>query len=391
MLDLVKSAARRMMADFEDSRDISHNATKGRAREFSVLENFLEPYLPARYSVGSGVIMDVEEDSSKQQDLVVYDEFYSPVLMSMGSENLFFPESIYSVLEVKSTLRSRDIEDIVAKSASVWNLTKAPNREVQISPGVTMPALSAPSLCAGICFESEVAVEDIAPKIREARGGIDNGHALSILCVLSDQNDDAGLVINVSEDNLRSIVLIPEPSSRLALIECDSAGDALLYMYLMLMEHLRHSGRINPGPDLLRYAEMADLGIPKHQMSTEELEGASLQYQGQKLEMDTMQRVRALTEKVMGEEQEATDEEILEWFSLIPEMPHSEHIRDPRTIFVENGEELDLPGTAKVLSAIENYRSGSPDEEEEKIVKNFISLIRSLRPQNRGIEMIIPE
>ena len=93
-----------------------------------MLENFLEPYLPARYSVGSGVIMDVEEDSSKQQDLVVYDEFYSPVLMSMGSENLFFPESIYSVLEVKSTLRSKDIEDMVAKSASVWNLTKVPNR-----------------------------------------------------------------------------------------------------------------------------------------------------------------------------------------------------------------------------------------------------------------------
>ena len=57
MLDLVKSAARRMMADFGDSRNISHDATKGRAREYSVLENFLEPYLPARYSVGSGVVM----------------------------------------------------------------------------------------------------------------------------------------------------------------------------------------------------------------------------------------------------------------------------------------------------------------------------------------------
>ena len=101
--------------------------------------------------------------------------------------------------------------------------------------------------------------------------------------------------------------------------------------------------------------------------------------------MDTMQRVLALTEKVMGEEQEATDEEILEWFGLIPEMPYSEHLRDPRTIFVEDGEKLDLPGTAKVLYAIESYRSGSLDDEGEEIVEDFINIVRSLRPQNRGI------
>ena len=72
-------------------------------------------------------------------------------------------------------------------------------------------------------------------------------------------------------------------------------------------------------------------------------------------------------------------------------LPHSEYLRDPRTIFVEDGEKLDLPGTAKVLSAIESYRSGSSDDEEEEIVENFINLVRSLRSQNRGIEMIIPE
>jgi hypothetical protein len=70
MIDIIKSAAKKMLIDFEDSKRIVHNVTKGRAREYTVLENFLRPYLPQRFSVSSGLIVDAKNTSSRQQDLI---------------------------------------------------------------------------------------------------------------------------------------------------------------------------------------------------------------------------------------------------------------------------------------------------------------------------------
>lgn len=388
MLDLVKSAARRMLGDFEDSKRIEHNPTKGRAREYSVIENFLQPYLPSRYSIGSGIIIDANNNSSKQQDLVVYDEFFTPVLKSMDSESLFFPESVYAVFEVKSTLRHRDIEDITLKSASVWDLMQVPNREIKLAPNISMPSARMPPLCIGLCFESEYALEDTIPRLRKVRDNTRSGHALSILCVLNDKDDNAGLVINVNKDNLNEVTLTPHPSSRFALIKCDTPGDALLSMYLLLMEHLRLNGLVNPGPNLLHHAKLNGLDIPERQIPKEELEGAAVVHEGERIEMDAVRRMSALTKKVLGPEGSATDEEIMEWFVLLPKMPKASYVLEPNTVFVENGKILDLPGTARVHAAVKRCRTGKSDSRDKEIAKKFIRVIRSIREQNRTLEFV---
>lgn len=88
MIELIKTAAKHMLLDFEDSKRINHQGVKGTIREYSVFERFLRPYLPSRYSLGQGIVIDAEGKQSKQQDLVIYDDFFTPRLKINESENI---------------------------------------------------------------------------------------------------------------------------------------------------------------------------------------------------------------------------------------------------------------------------------------------------------------
>lgn len=54
------------------SSQIPHPGGKGAERE-GVLSSFLAQYLPTRYSISSGQIMDLEGNISRQCDIVIYD------------------------------------------------------------------------------------------------------------------------------------------------------------------------------------------------------------------------------------------------------------------------------------------------------------------------------
>lgn len=386
MIDIIKSAARKMLIDFEDTRGITHNPTKGRAREYFVVESFLKPYLPTRYSIGSGIIIDAKRKDSRQQDLVIYDRFYSPVLLDVESDKIFFPESVFVTIEVKSSLGSSELRDIVQKSASVWELSKTPAPQIVLSPGSLLPSQHPPTLCAGICFESSLAIEDMPARIREARSSIELGHALSLVCVLRDKNGKAGVILNVSQENLGVIQLIPSDSTRLAVVECDTAGDALLYSYLMIMEHLKFSGAITPGPNLVHYAEASGLGTKNISLSKNEIKGASFEAEGKTIEVDIAYRLSELTKKVLGE-RNATDEEILELIYYLPHMPSGEVLLHPSAVFIVDGRPYDLPGPLTIHEAIVRRRNREPRKGDEELLKRFIALIRSVGREHESIQM----
>jgi len=374
MIDLIKSAAKRMLLDFEDSKRIEHRPTKGRAREFAVFERFLRPYLPARYSIGSGIVIDANSKQSRQQDLVVYDELYSPKLLDMESDKILFIESVLAVLEVKSVLDRGALKDIIEKSASIWKLSKSPQPIISLVPGMMVPVSHAPVLCIGICFESRIGLDAITSAIREIRNEVEVGHALSILCVLQDKEERAGLVLNVSADNLGQIQLIPSLSSRLSLVKCDGSGDALLHLYLLLMEHLRYSGLFTPGPNLLHYAQLAGLKLPTLTVSPDEMRGASVEVEGKLISVDTLEKIRVLSMKVL--QGTATDIEILDWYLLLPQMPSGDAILNPLSRFFVNGKPADMPGTLDVYHAVARHRAGSATDTDKLLIKQFVALIR---------------
>jgi hypothetical protein len=380
-----RSAARKMLNDFESTRGISHNPTKGSAREYIVMESFLRPYLPLRYSIGSGIIIDANNKESRQQDLVIYDQFFSPILLNFESDRIFFSESVFAVFEVKSHLGKKELKDMIQKSASVWNLSKTSTTYIELSPNVSIPNLISPTLCVGICFESSLSIINIPSIINESRSFINNGHALSIVCILKDKDGKSGVVVNMKYNDLTKIELIPTQSSRLARVNCDSEGDALLYTYLLIMEHLKHSGAITSGPDLIKYVEASGFGGGNITIPKEEIIGGSFTSDGKTIEVNTVYRMSELLQKVM-KTRDATDEEILELFYYFPQLPIGESILNPKSKFYTDGSLLDFPSPAVVYQSIIRHSKKVSSLDDEKLLLRFVELIRGIGHQYQTLD-----
>src|SRR6185295_12972960 len=89
-----------MLVDFENFQsEIKHMGERGNEREAN-LQLLLEAYLPKRYAIGKGEIVDSDGMVSRQCDLIVYDAFNSPLLLSGKDYRVFPAESVYGVIEV---------------------------------------------------------------------------------------------------------------------------------------------------------------------------------------------------------------------------------------------------------------------------------------------------
>lgn len=88
---------------------VEHNGEKGNENEL-ILIDFLKDFLPKSYSIGRGFIIDSEGNTSNQCDIVIYDNFYNPNLIRLNSNTYFPVESVYCVIEVKTTIREADLK-----------------------------------------------------------------------------------------------------------------------------------------------------------------------------------------------------------------------------------------------------------------------------------------
>ena len=367
--------------------------TKGRVREALILEQFLKPYLPERFTVSSGLIMDVEQNESRQQDLLIHDSFHSPVLLNVESERIIFPESVFAVIEVKSNLRSKDIKDIIIKAADISSLTKSKAMPIFISTNVGLPGGHPPILSSALCFESDLSLEDIIPRLRDIRGEIEKGYWLSLILILKDKEDQSGLIVNANKEAIQEIQLIPNKESRLMLVRAENSGDALLYFYLLLMEHLRRCGLITPGPNLIQYAESSGLGKMEHSMSRDEFLGASFDFKGQKVDLSAADRLKELVIRAFGDEITITDEEIIEMIVLQLQMPEGYHHLNPLAFFRlsspdnPQGEVLTYASPRTVALAAKKKIAGKATDSDEKVLKWYIEIFRRLKPEKLALSV----
>ena len=100
----------------------------GSAREHSVRKK-LEHILPTGIGVGSGCIIDSYGKTSRQMDVVLYEKNICPVyFINDASETAYYPcEAVIAVGEIKSSLGSRELEDIFRKIESVKRLIRFSN------------------------------------------------------------------------------------------------------------------------------------------------------------------------------------------------------------------------------------------------------------------------
>lgn len=98
---------------------ITHNGVMGEVIESHWIVDFLTRYLPNRYAVTSGIVIDSNGKTSDQMDVIIYDSQYTPTLLSQGNHRFVTAEAVYAVLEVKPQINKTLLDYAGEKAASV--------------------------------------------------------------------------------------------------------------------------------------------------------------------------------------------------------------------------------------------------------------------------------
>ena len=102
----------------------THRPSAGDNRE-AIVANFLVEHLPKSFGVGTGLILSKDGLFSKQADIVVVDHMRNAPLYSSLPEKIWLVESVYALLEVKTTLSPKDISDSITKCRRFKTLSRA--------------------------------------------------------------------------------------------------------------------------------------------------------------------------------------------------------------------------------------------------------------------------
>ena len=128
--DLFGALQTELLGKLRVGSQIVHAPTHGDDTELNWLE--LLKSLPGRYVVSKGFVVDANGGCSEQIDVIIYDRYYSPLILRRES-TLYIPaESVYAVLEIKQNMSKDHIEAAGKKAASVRELsrTSAPIRQI---------------------------------------------------------------------------------------------------------------------------------------------------------------------------------------------------------------------------------------------------------------------
>ena len=102
---------------------INHNTSKGDVVETYFID-LLRRYLPRRYQVDKGFVLDSNGNTSEQIDIIIYDNQYTPVMLQQADHKYVMAEAVYAVFEVKSAFEKGNVEKALKKAKSVRDLKR---------------------------------------------------------------------------------------------------------------------------------------------------------------------------------------------------------------------------------------------------------------------------
>lgn len=104
-------------------KSITHSPSMGEVNERHFLDT-LRKYLPKRYEVAQGIVIDSNGSTSDQIDVIIFDNQYTPTLLDQHDHRFVPVEAVYCVLEVKPTITKEYLEYAGNKANSVRRLER---------------------------------------------------------------------------------------------------------------------------------------------------------------------------------------------------------------------------------------------------------------------------
>ena len=109
-----------ILADYNTSKSLNHSGIKGGVREFFI-KKFLKSCSPPKFFIGTGEIIDSNENTSPQADIIIYDE--SMPKLNYGDIDQFFAEGVLAHLEVKTFLGKEKLQEALMICSEVQKLS----------------------------------------------------------------------------------------------------------------------------------------------------------------------------------------------------------------------------------------------------------------------------
>lgn len=257
------SIGSQLLAEFLKAQQIQHPTGVGDTRE-GALRSFLRDYLPGRYAVGKGEIARSDGQTSRQCDVVLYDGDACPRLLASDDYSIFPLESVYGVVEVKSTLSSEKLKEAYQNVAAAKALCKTETFVHSPSVGLRL-GVACPNLVGAIfAYTGGRSLDAIAKQLAELdREMLRRGtfaRRPDLVAIL-----DSGLA---GARNYRALPNKLEPPSDTGLAVLRRTGKyTLLRFYLGLLEQLN---TVVLEPLKLRHYLSIPAAVGEHRVSRHE-------------------------------------------------------------------------------------------------------------------------
>jgi|CXWL01.1.fsa_nt_gi hypothetical protein len=216
---------------------LDQSGDKGTALEKTVMQ-FLRPYIPKNLGMVSGEITDSDGNSTKQMDIIIYDEIKAPLLYDVGDIRVIPIECVYAVIEVKSNIASQnDVDDIFEKMLSVKKLQKTSFYPTQ---GATIHSVSIygkdwtiwPVHFFAFSIDS-MSIDTLATKIdqKHKEQKLDVEKRIDSVCVL-----EKGVIFNKLVSG--SYSALPEPNSEITFHHSENPW---MFFYVLISRYLNQA------------------------------------------------------------------------------------------------------------------------------------------------------
>jgi len=124
--ELFNSVSKKMKIEFEEQAKIlGHPGEVGTGRE-NVVKEILTKYIPKRYAVDSGFVIDALGNKSEQIDIVIYEAAYTTVFEVVEGKRFFPCETVAAVGQVRTNIGSREeMQECLQNIKSVKKLDRS--------------------------------------------------------------------------------------------------------------------------------------------------------------------------------------------------------------------------------------------------------------------------
>jgi Domain of unknown function (DUF6602) len=214
----------------ERSRLVAHALTKGEIREEDVIAAF-RPFIPERFSLGKGIVVNADGDQSEQQDLVIADAQAGTRFIASGNLGVYPVEIVHCVVQIKSRATPADVRRAVENVASVKRLLPGDALRFPYNPmGVVVTEARPAHPFGGIlCLTPPKSRRGVAGAFAEANSNLGLVLRSNAMCIVGDSV--LSWAQQVNDDWQRGAL----PSSAEHIVLDELGDDSLLLFYVLLI------------------------------------------------------------------------------------------------------------------------------------------------------------